>query len=129
MERSVVLIAALRGCSWTKASSGNTWRWRISSWPHDRHALHEASYHLLRAGEAGQRPVTRHGTVRRLTVLGSAAVAVTVAACVTAAATGAFSASAKQPGPSAAHGSAAADPLAGRSAAVRDRAAAWVTGR
>jgi len=105
------------------------WRWRISSWPHDRHALHEASYHLLRAGEAGQRPVTRHGTVRRLTVLGSAAVAVTVAACVTAAATGAFSASAKQPGPSAAHGSAAADPLAGRSAAVRDRAAAWVTGR
>ncbi len=31
------------------------WRWRISSWPHDRHALHEASHHLLQAGEQGQR--------------------------------------------------------------------------
>ena len=70
------------------------WRWRISSWPHDRHALHEASYHLLRAGEGGQRDRAgaRRGTARRPTVLGSAALAVTVAAGVTAAATGAFSA-------------------------------------
>jgi hypothetical protein len=107
------------------------WRWRISSWPHDRHALHEASYHLLRAGEAGQRSVTRRGTVRRLTMIGAAALAVTVAAGVAAAATGAFSAPARPPGPAVAHGSAAsaADQLAGRSAAVRDQAAAWVVGQ
>jgi len=106
------------------------WRWRISSWPHDRHALHEASYHLLRAGEAGQRSVARRGTARRLTVIGAAALAVTVAAGV-AAATGAFSAPAHVPGATAAHGSAAAaaDPLASRSAAVRARAAAWVAGQ
>ena len=104
------------------------WRWRISSWPHDRHALHEASYHLLRAGEAGQRDRAgaRRGTVRRLTVLGAAALAVTVAAGAIAAATGAFSAPAHLPGPAAAYGGAAADPLAGRSAAVRGQAAAWV---
>jgi hypothetical protein len=105
------------------------WRWRISSWPHDRHALHEASYHLLRAGEAGQRTVTRRGTARRLTVIGAAALAVTVAAGVTAAATGAFPAPARLPGPAVAHGSGAADPMASRSAAVRDQAAAWVAGQ
>ena len=104
------------------------WRWRISSWPHDRHALHEASYHLLQAGEEGQRGRSgaRRGAVRRLTVLGAAALAVTMAAGVTAAATGAFSAPARTSGPATPQGSAATDPLAGRSAAVRGQAAAWV---
>jgi hypothetical protein len=104
------------------------WRWRISSWPHDRHALHEASYHLLQAGEEGQRGRSgaRRGTARRLTVLGAAALAVMVAAGVTAAATGAFSAPARTSGPATAQGSAATDPLAGQPAAVRGQAAAWV---
>jgi len=102
------------------------WRWRISSWPHDRHALHEASYHLLRAGERGEGGRAGRGTARRMTVLGAAVLAVTVAAGVAVAATGVLSAPAPAPGVAAARGGAAADPLAGRSAAVRGQAAAWV---
>jgi len=104
------------------------WRWRISSWPHDRHALHEASYHLLRAGDQGGRPGARRGAVRRRLVLfGAAALAVAVAAAGTAAVTGAFSNPA--PGPATAAPAApagAAGTPAARSAAVRGQAAAWV---
>jgi len=107
------------------------WRWRISSWPHDRHALHEASYHLLRAGDHDRRgrPGAGLGS-RRLLVLGAAAVAVAVAAGGTAAVTGAFRGSAPAPGRAAANAGApagsAAGTLAARSAAIRDQAAAWV---
>jgi hypothetical protein len=104
------------------------WRWRISSWPHDRHALHETSYHLLRAGDQAGRPGARRGAVRRRLVLfGAAALAAAVAAAGTAVATGAFSKPA--PGPATAAPGApagAAGTLAARSAAVRGQAAAWV---
>src|SRR5207302_130482 len=106
------------------------WRWRISSWPHDRHALHEASYHLLRAGDQAGRLGARRGPVRRRLVLFGAAaltVAVAAAAAGSAAATEAFSKPA--PGPATAAPGApagAAGTLAARSAAVRGQAAAWV---
>jgi hypothetical protein len=105
------------------------WRWRISSWPQDRHALHEASYHLLRAGEHGRHGPrrARFGGKGRLLALGAAALAVTVSVGATAAATGAFSAPAGLPGRAAAHGGAPARGApATRSAAVRGQAAAWV---
>jgi len=106
------------------------WRWRISSWPHDRHALREASYHLLRAGDQGQggHPRAGRGTVRRrLTILGAAALAVAVAAGVTAVVIGALPGPALAPGrPAGGAPASAADTLASRSAAVRGQAAAWV---
>jgi hypothetical protein len=107
------------------------WRWRISSWPHDRHALHEASHHLLQAGDQGRRgPLRARRTPRqRLLMLGAAALVTAVTAGMTAAAIGALSAPAGAPGPAAPAGApppAAADPLAGRSAAVRGQVAVWV---
>ncbi len=108
------------------------WRWRISSWPHDRHALHEASYHLLQAGDQGRRgnAGARRGAKRRMIMIAAAALAVVVAAGVTGAAAGAFSALARAPGQSA-HGGSPASATgpgtpAARSAAVRGQAAAWV---
>jgi len=106
------------------------WRWRMSSWPHDRHALHEASHHLLQAGDQGRRGQLRaRRTLRqRLLMLGAAVLVTAVTAGMTAAATGALSAPPGAPGGAAPAGAPppAADPLAGRSAAVRGQAASWV---
>ncbi len=109
------------------------WRWRISSWPHDRHALHEASHHLLQAGDQGRRGQLRARRTprQRLLMLGAAALVAALAAGMTAVATGALPGPAGTPGagagaPPGAPAGAAADPLAGRSAAVRGEAASWV---
>jgi hypothetical protein len=32
------------------------WRWRIAAAPYDSHAVQEARYHLLQAGDPGGRP-------------------------------------------------------------------------
>ncbi len=77
------------------------WRWRLTSWPQDRHAQREARFHLLRASELEQqavaegrhrapRPSTTRRLRRRLTPYVVATVAVAVTAFLTAAASGAL---------------------------------------
>ncbi len=109
------------------------WRWRIAAWPQHSNALHEAGYHLLQAGDPGQRegrgPRRATGTGRwRAWMIGVAAVAVAVSAALVAEAAGAFPAHGPAPAGAAAPGGAAAGPPAGAaagSAVVRDQAAAW----
>jgi hypothetical protein len=118
------LAEAQRGDEVTGAHhrAAEYWRRRITAQPQDRHAPLEASYHLLQARglarpdqpEAGQTT----GTVRRLRLLGPAAIAVIVTAFLAAGATGVFSARHLAP--------TRASAPASQAAAVRGDAAAWV---
>ncbi len=77
------------------------WRWRLTSWPQDRHAQREASFHLLRVSELEQlavaegrhrapRPAAGRRLGRRLRPYAVATAAVAVTAFLTAAASGAL---------------------------------------
>ncbi len=109
------------------------WRWRLTSWPQDRHAQREARFHLLRASELEQRavaegrhraprPSTTRRLRRRLTPYAVATVAVAVTAFLTAAASGALntdrlSSSVSTAGPPS------------PAVVARDQAATWVAGQ
>jgi hypothetical protein len=109
------------------------WRWRLTSWPQDRHAQREASFHLLRVSELEQqevtegrhrapRPSTGRRLSRRLRPYAVATVAVAVTAFLTAAASGALntdrlSSSVTTAGPPS------------PAVIARDQAASWVAGQ
>ncbi|HEY6500169.1 MAG TPA: ATP-binding protein [Streptosporangiaceae bacterium] len=109
------------------------WRWRLTSWPQDRHAQREARFHLLRVSELEQqaqaegrhrapRPSAGRRLRRRLTPYAVATVAVAVTAFLTAAASGALntdrlSSSVSTAGPPS------------PAVVARDQAATWVAGQ
>jgi hypothetical protein len=109
------------------------WRWRLTSWPQDRHAQREARFHLLRVSELDQqaqaegrhrapRPSAGRRLRRRLTPYAVATVAVAVTAFLTAAASGALntdrlSSSVSTAGPPS------------PAVVARDQAATWVAGQ
>jgi hypothetical protein len=109
------------------------WRWRLTSWPQDRHAQREARFHLLRVSELEQQVVAegRHRAPRqsagrrlrrKLTPYAVATVAVAVTAFLTAAASGALntdrlSSSVSTAGPP------------NPAVVARDQAATWVAGQ
>ncbi|HEY2519209.1 MAG TPA: hypothetical protein VGJ19_03790 [Streptosporangiaceae bacterium] len=109
------------------------WRWRLTSWPQDRAAQREASFHLLRVSELEQqvvaegrhrapRPSAGRRLRRKLTPYAVATVAVAVTAFLTAAASGALntdrlSSSVSTAGPPS------------PAVVARDQTATWVAGQ
>jgi hypothetical protein len=109
------------------------WRWRLTSWPQDRHAQREARFHLLRVSELEQQVVAegRHRAPRpspgrrlrrRLTPYAVATVAVAVTAFLTAAVSGALNTDRLSSSVSAAGPPSPA-------LVARDQAATWVAGQ